>query len=87
MLCGTITHSQKGKEKLVLDGFVYNCTKRWGNGALERISWDCEQRKSEGSHAAVTTDSGYAVVSRRGQHSHATSAHRARVLDVLRGVL
>ncbi len=60
---GSITHSQKGKEKLVLDGFVYNCSKRWVSADGDRIAWDCELRRSGGCRAAVTTDGGSYVVS------------------------
>ncbi len=83
---GSITHSQKGKEKLVLDGFVYNCNKRWVSADGDRIAWDCELRRSGGCRAAVTTDGGYAVLSTREEHSHELREKRAQVLDTLHNV-
>jgi hypothetical protein len=83
---GSVTHSQKGKEKLVLLGFVYNCNKRWTSTDGERISWDCELRKSAGCPAAVTTDGAYAVLSTREEHSHESREKRAQLLDTLHNI-
>ena len=42
----------------------------------ERLSWDCEHRKSDGCDAAVTTDGSLTVISVRGEHCHQTGAKR-----------
>lgn len=83
---GSVTYSQKGKQKLVLDGFVYNKNSNWNSAEGERYSWDCEHRKSEGCRAGVTTDDGLAVISTRGEHIHERIEVRSKVLDTLHKV-
>jgi hypothetical protein len=75
----SFTRSQKGRTKIVVDGFVYNHTKTYTSGGQ---IWYCEQRYSSNCSASVSTD-GNVLRHPFAGHTHRASTERPAVLDAL----
>ena len=80
----TVTFSNRGKKKLVCDGYIYAHNKQWVAANEERHLWNCEWRQSLGCKATITANVAGAVIRTSAVgHNHLRSENRAEALTAL----
>jgi hypothetical protein len=76
-----VTFSQKGKQKLCMEGYVYDRNKISKDG--RRIYWECERRRDIQCNVRLTTRTEAVLISGpRGEHNHDSNASHIESLDV-----
>ncbi len=85
LVVNAFAYSQRGKKKLLHNGFVYNHASKWNNATLGVChAYDCEQRKNSHGRETVTTDDDGTIIRTSAiGHSHAADNTRAAVLQTL----
>ena len=72
--------SERGKQKLVLEGYVYVKQKALSTGD---ISWECECRRHKGCKARLRVRGTDHLVSRTNDHTHAPVTGRPEAIQVI----
>ena len=70
--------TNKGKSKILFEGFIYNKQKALAN---EAISWECEDRRRKHCNARIKVRN-QTIIGRVNEHTHGPSCARVDALKV-----